>query len=200
MAKYLKFALSPSGQVVYRDTGNLYRGKHTIKAGRNGIITVYGKDGRKIGTVGKPNKTQSARIAKKDKARQKRRERQLRRSIYQMNDVDEIAQEYGSSVPDNGWRSTAIAKRAWYEVDKKDRPEFLTINQREIMNYASILKQAVDSGVMTVEEANERYQAFMDGTKEERSGLWDEIDDLSSERGWKPSSPPVENYGGYWSV
>lgn len=65
MARMLKLAVAPSGAIVYRATGKLYRGETTVKGNR-----VYGKTGRLIGYTGKPTKTQNKAIERLDRNRQ----------------------------------------------------------------------------------------------------------------------------------
>lgn len=193
MGKYKKFTLTSSGRVVYRENGNLYRGKHTIKGNR-----VYGANGRLIGYLGKASKTQQRTIDKKDKARVKRDERKARKQWLGVGGTDDLIGDYGASTKDNGWRATAIGKRAWYEIPTRERPEVISIEQRGIMNFASMLQQCVDAGLYTVEQANDMYQEYIDATAEERSEIWEKLDDDCSEQGYKPSSPPNENFDSYY--
>ena len=48
MAKFTKFGLSSSGELVYRSSGRLAPSSYTVRGS-----TVYGKDGRKVGQIGK---------------------------------------------------------------------------------------------------------------------------------------------------
>ena len=72
--KMIKFAMSPSGDVVYRASGRIYRPKTTVKENR-----VYGANGRLIGYIGKPTKGQQRTIDKLDKQRQARRRSETKR-------------------------------------------------------------------------------------------------------------------------
>ena len=47
MAKYIKFMLTPTGDLMYRNTGQYYNKKFTVRGN-----TVYGANGRKIGNIG----------------------------------------------------------------------------------------------------------------------------------------------------
>ena len=68
MAKLTKFTLSPSGELVYRSTGKLAPASYTYKN-----HTVYGPNGRRIGSLAKKlTKTEQARIAKAEQNRRKR--------------------------------------------------------------------------------------------------------------------------------
>lgn len=57
MAKFIKFGLTSSGELVYRKTGKLAPSDYTVRGS-----TVYGRDGRKVGQIGKGTKTEQTRI------------------------------------------------------------------------------------------------------------------------------------------
>ena len=57
MAKFTKFGLSNTGELVYRSSGKLAPSSYTVRGS-----TVYGKDGRKIGQIGKGTKKEQATI------------------------------------------------------------------------------------------------------------------------------------------
>lgn len=57
MAKFIKFGLSSSGELVYRSTGRLAPSSYTVRGS-----TVYGKDGRKVGQIGKGTKKEQTAI------------------------------------------------------------------------------------------------------------------------------------------
>ena len=60
MAKFTKFTLDPGGHLVYKSTGRKAPSQYSVKGS-----TVYGTNGRKIGTVSrKLTKTEKARIDK----------------------------------------------------------------------------------------------------------------------------------------
>ena len=68
MAKLTKFALSPSGELVYRSTGKLAPAGYTYRK-----YTVYGKNGRRIGSLSRNlTKTETKRIARAEQSRQRR--------------------------------------------------------------------------------------------------------------------------------
>lgn len=66
MAKFVKFGLTSSGELVYRSTGKLAPSDYTVRGS-----TVYGRDGRKIGQIGKGTKTEQTKIRR---AQTRRRE------------------------------------------------------------------------------------------------------------------------------
>ena len=57
MAKFTKFGLTSSGELVYRKTGKLAPSDYSVRGS-----TVYGRDGRKVGQIGKGTKTEQTRI------------------------------------------------------------------------------------------------------------------------------------------
>lgn len=68
MAKLTKFTLSPSGDLVYRSTGKLAPEGYTFRKN-----TVYGKNGRRIGSLSRNiTKTEAKRIAHAEQSRQRR--------------------------------------------------------------------------------------------------------------------------------
>ncbi len=74
MAKLTKFTISPSGQLVYKSTGKL--APEGYKFRKN---TVYGPNGRRIGTLSrKLTKAEATRIAKAERSRNRRTARAQR--------------------------------------------------------------------------------------------------------------------------
>lgn len=68
MASLTKFTISPSGQLVYKKTGRLAPEGYTFRKN-----TVYGPNGRRIGSLSrKLTKTEAAQIAKAEKNRFRR--------------------------------------------------------------------------------------------------------------------------------
>lgn len=57
MAKFVKFGLTSSGELVYRSTGRLAPSDYTVRGS-----TVYGRDGRKVGQIGKGTKAEQTKI------------------------------------------------------------------------------------------------------------------------------------------
>lgn len=69
MARLTKFTLSPSGELVYRSTGKLAPAGYTYRKN-----TVYGKNGRRIGSLSRNlTKTEAQRIARAEQSRNRRR-------------------------------------------------------------------------------------------------------------------------------
>lgn len=68
MAKLTKFTLSPSGELVYKSTGKLAPSDYSFRGS-----TVYGSNGRRIGSLSrKLTKKDAARIAKAERSRTRR--------------------------------------------------------------------------------------------------------------------------------
>lgn len=69
MAKLTKFTLSPSGDLVYKSNGKLAPEGYTFRKN-----TVYGKNGRRVGSLSRNlTKTEAAKIAKAEANRNKRK-------------------------------------------------------------------------------------------------------------------------------
>lgn len=68
MARLIKFTIGPSGELVYKSTGKLAPEGYTFRKN-----TVYGKNGRRVGTLSRNlTKTQAERIARAEQSRQRR--------------------------------------------------------------------------------------------------------------------------------
>lgn len=57
MAKFTKFGFNQYGELVYRNTGRVAPTSYTVRGN-----TVYGKDGRKIGNIGRGTAAQQRRM------------------------------------------------------------------------------------------------------------------------------------------
>ena len=69
--KLVKFTISPSGQLVYKSTGKLAPADYTFRKN-----TVYGPNGRRIGSLSrKLTKAEATKIAKAEKSRTARQRR-----------------------------------------------------------------------------------------------------------------------------
>ena len=76
MASLTKFTISPSGSLVYKSSGKLAPEGYTFKKN-----TVYGKNGRRVGTLSRNlTKTQAEKIAKAERNRNARRARAARKA------------------------------------------------------------------------------------------------------------------------
>lgn len=71
-----KFTISPSGQLVYKSNGKLAPEGYTFKKN-----TVYGKNGRRVGSLSRNlTKTQAEKIAKAERSRNARRAKAARKA------------------------------------------------------------------------------------------------------------------------
>lgn len=69
MAKLTKFTISPSGDLVYKTSGKLAPSSYTFRKN-----TVYGANGRRVGSLSRNlTKTEAAKIAKTEANRNKRK-------------------------------------------------------------------------------------------------------------------------------
>ena len=69
MAKLTKFTISPSGDLVYKSSGKLAPSSYTFRKN-----TVYGANGRRVGSLSRNlTKTEAAKIAKAEANRNKRK-------------------------------------------------------------------------------------------------------------------------------
>ena len=76
MAKLTKFTLSPSGDLVYKSTGKLAPEGCTFRKN-----TVYGKNGRRVGTLSRNlTRAQAEKIAKAERNRNARRAKAARKA------------------------------------------------------------------------------------------------------------------------
>ena len=75
MAALTKFTISPAGNLVYKSTGKLAPSSYTFKKN-----TVYGANGRRVGSLSRNlTKTEAAKIAKAERSRTKRGQRAQRK-------------------------------------------------------------------------------------------------------------------------
>lgn len=75
MAALTKFTISPSGQLVYKSSGRLAPSDYTFKKN-----TVYGPNGRRIGSLSRNlTKTEAAKIAKAERNRAKKGQKSQRK-------------------------------------------------------------------------------------------------------------------------
>ena len=155
MAKYLKFALADSGTLVYRATGKAYRGVFTIRTSGK-TTTVYGADGRKIGTIGKPTAKEKAKIDQLDKRNYKARTKPNQAKIEKKAKLDwkfvqrqatyqnyVIAQESTRLIPRRSWKA--------YQISYTEQSK---------MNYAKALSEAVKSGKLNNKKADILFKQY----------------------------------------
>ena len=186
MAKYVKFAIADSGVLVYRSNGKMYRGTYTTRTASNGNITVYGSDGRKIGTVGKPTKKEQKKIDELDKRNFKARQKSYQKSITKRAKLDWHKAEKSGS-----WQDYVVAQESTALIPRKSWKAFeISYTEQSIMNYAKALSEAVRTGLMSKDEANKLFESYKadakDRTKKDNLGrFWNALNKRFEEIGFK---------------
>ena len=161
--KYIKFTII-GDNLVYRNTGQYFNKKYTIKG-----YTVYGANGRKIGTVGKPTKTQEKRIESAKKGREKK----LRKQVKTFG----IKPEKGKL----GYKELAEAGEV---ASFSDVP--LSRYQQELSNLSIQLRDCVEAGFMTEDVAQSYINRWMDCKNDtERSQVWKDVRQYFKDRGYQ---------------
>lgn len=191
MAKNIKFAIAESGTLVYRATGNAYRGKYTTKESSNGRITVYGKDGRKIGTVGKGTLKEQRLIKEKDKKNFAKRKKSARLKAGK-EDIKLALDFLGTESWDTeSYQTWSIAKdeNDLFPRDSWKKFEISFDDQRK-MNFAKALTEGLKEGVITELQASDMWDEYLSAPTNDkwdttRSDLWAELYELYDEMGFK---------------
>lgn len=165
-----KYALAPDGKLVYRDTGTVARGNLSYKVAKNGQIRVY-RNGKLDGYVGKPNKKVQAEINRRSAQRVKRAESKARREF--IGDIYDV-----SDLPT--WEDVLDQAREWRANEREGTRPIKTPDATiRRYNFAEMLDKAVKAGVITAEDANQRWydfeQEMRTGTKASQYEQWDDI-------------------------
>ena len=219
MATLTKFSIAPDGRLVYRSNGSLVRGQVTYSLSRDLMGSGYSvvgkrrsdgtidyqrvyKNGRLVGYVGKPNKTQAKRIY--DKAINRAKRKPDNRAIKEKSSRTEAiaiqdAIDYGGIdlSPRGGWDAVSIGKRALDNYRTgintyfSDQPLFISYQETRMYNYASALSQAVDLNILTVQDANNLWLRYTNVDEETRSQLWRDLNQNFNEEGFTIDSPPL---------
>jgi len=133
MASLTKFTISPSGDLVYKSTGRLARSDYTFKKN-----TVYGPDGRRIGTLSRNlTKKEAAKIAQAERNRARKGEKSQRK-------VSTPPKQGKPAKPKDGrpWRS---ARPTGFEYDEDmefEGTEFPADSPAVIHEFAERVKDA----------------------------------------------------------
>lgn len=217
MAKMKKFSIAQSGTLVYRTSGKAYRGEYTLKTTPTGVINVYGKDGRRMGTVAAPTSKKAQReIERLDKRRKVNqtgraaleRSKQVKDDRrWQRTYSDIIKENYqGYDVPADTWEardtkswSTHLDKyylggslEKYFEVFN----EITTKHQQSLQNFAKVMEDNINRTVtingeeqplVSVEEANIMFSIYQDALARED---WDVIESL-----WADMAYKAQEYG-----
>lgn len=152
------------GNLVYRNTGQYFTKKFEVKG-----HTVYGANGRKIGTIGKPTKTQEKRIETAKRGREKKIEKQIRK--------------FGAK-PDKGKLGYRDLAEVSEVADYGEVP--LSRYQQELSNLAIQLRDCVDAGFMSEETAQSYINRWMDAKNDsERKQIWTDVKRYFKDHGYK---------------
>ena len=188
MAKYKKFAIAESGALVDRSTGKMYRGGYTTRTAVNGVITVYGANGRKIGTVGKPTAKEKKKIDEIDKRNFKARQKAVEKALNKRAKIDwKRARTTGT------WQDYVVAQETTRLIPRKSWKAFeISFTEQSIMNYAKALSEAVRSGLMSKTEANTLFNKYKDTANDKSkqtnlSKMWAVLNKKFDEIGFKYS-------------
>lgn len=205
MAGLKKFSIAESGTLVYRSTGKAYRGEYTLKVTPTGVINVYGKNGRRMGTVAAPTTKKAQREMERLDKRRKANEtgKATAKKSEQLKDdakwkrryKDTIEADYsGYDVPSNVWE--AKDSRSWAtELDKyylggslqkhyEVFGEIITKQDQSLLNFAKVLEDnlnrtvkvnGVDQPLLSVEEANIQFALYKDALERDDMEVLDSL-------------------------
>lgn len=181
MATFTKFATAPDGRLVYRGTGNAVPSNYGYKVkGR----TVYNKEGRKVGQLGKGTAKEQKRIQEKAKTRQKKASSQAIKKVSDFAGLGGISEEYQRI---NTWRNWVNEYNSYKTKDLEHKLKVKLIDVGK-QNFARALEDLVNSGIISEEEAGERFEEYAKAKDEkEQSKIWDDIKDEFKEEDWKYS-------------
>lgn len=218
MAGLKKFTITNSGTLVYRTTGKAYRGEYTLKVSASGVINVYGKNGRRMGTVGAPttkkaqreverldkkrkaNKTGQDALEKARKAKQAYDQRMaerraIREFTQESSGLDAIKYDY--RYTDRDWlpayQSYLDIKGATGEAGMMAYRNYYgqlpELGVIQGQNMAKWLEAMVNDGTYTVDRANELHHALK---KALENG-----DDDAADAIWYQVMADANDYGRY---
>lgn len=181
MATFTKFATAPDGRLVYRGTGNAVPSNYGYQVkGR----TVYNKQGRKVGQLGKGTSKEQKRIQEKAKARQKKASSQAIKKVSDFAGLGGISEEYQRI---STWRNWVNEYNSYKTKDLEHKLKVKLIDVGK-QNFARALEDLVNSGIISEEEAGERFEEYAKAKDEkEQSKIWDDIKDEFKEEDWKYS-------------
>ena len=134
MAKLTKFTLSPSGDLVYKSTGKLAPEGYTFRKN-----TVYGKNGRRVGSLSRNlTKTDAAKIAKAEANRNKRKAVAKRKAAGMSRPSQKRPRSPSGTKPREGAKTAAGID----EAEEFDGTEFPGADKLVIAEFARRVKAA----------------------------------------------------------
>lgn len=218
MARLKKFSIAESGTLVYRTNGKAYRGEYSLKVSASGVINVYGKDGRRIGTVAAPTTKKGQREierldkrrranavnkdavakAKRAKAEYERRRienRATREFTESSSGLESIMEEYSfvgrKWTPD--FQSYLNVMKAYGDGGALAYRNYYghlpKIEVIQSQNLAKWLEAMVNDGTYTVARANELFEAFQKA--------FENKDDIAADVIWYQVQKDARDHGRY---
>lgn len=132
MTKLTKFTISPSGDLVYKTSGKLAPSSYTFRKN-----TVYGANGRRVGSLSRNlTKTEAAKIAKTEANRNKRKTAAKRKAA----GMTKPSQKRPRSPSGANRKSTKVA--GIDEAEEFDGTEFPEAEKLVIAEFARRVKAA----------------------------------------------------------
>ena len=133
MAKLTKFTISPSGDLVYKSSGKLAPSSYTFRKN-----TVYGANGRRVGTLSRNlTKTEAAKIAKAETNRNKRKAAAKRKAAGMTKPSQKRPRSPSGAKPREGAKVTGIN-----EAEEFEGTEFPGADKLVIAEFARRVKAA----------------------------------------------------------
>jgi len=133
MASLTKFTISPSGSLVYKSSGKLAPEGYTFKKN-----TVYGKNGRRVGTLSRNlTKTQAEKIAKAERNRNARKARAARKAGEMAKPSQNKPRKPTRAKPWEGGKPVGLA-----EAEEFEGTEFPEDSEMIIEEFARRVKAA----------------------------------------------------------
>ena len=123
MAKLTKFTISPSGDLVYKSNGKLAPSNYTFRKN-----TVYGANGRRVGTLSRNlTKTEAAKIAKAEANRNKRKAAAKRKAAGMAKPSQKRPRSPSGAKPREGAKAAGIDEAEEFEGTEFPEAEKLVI-------------------------------------------------------------------------
>lgn len=133
MVKLTKFTISPSGDLVYKSSGKLAPSSYTFRKN-----TVYGANGRRVGTLSRNlTKTEAAKIAKAEANRNKRKAAAKRKAAGMAKPSQKRPRSSSGTKPREGAKVAGID-----EAEEFDSTEFPEAEKLVIAEFARRVKAA----------------------------------------------------------
>lgn len=133
MAKLTKFTISPSGDLVYKSNGKLAPEGYTFRKNM-----VYGKNGRRVGSLSRNlTKTEAAKIAKAEANRNKRKAAAKRKAAGMTKPSQKRPRSPSGAKPREGAKAAGID-----EAEEFEGTEFPGADKLVIAEFARRVKAA----------------------------------------------------------